>query len=74
MPANKIPVSGTKDRETGPSGIKTKDLIDYKKFHQIMVTQLQASSVKHQAPRAKQQASSSSNPRPKRKVQAPSPE
>ena len=69
---NKIPVSGTKERETAPSGIKTEDLIDYKKFHQMMVTQLKAPSVKHQAPGAKQQASSSSNPRPKRKVQAPS--
>ena len=71
---NKIPVSGTKDRETGPSGIRTEDLIDYKKFHQMMVTQLRAPSVKrlksqaasdkHQAQRHKPQASS-------RKRQAP---
>jgi hypothetical protein len=74
MPANKIPVSGTKDRETGPSEIKTEDLIDYKKFHQMMVTQLKAPSVKPQASRAKPQAPSSSDSRPKRKVQAPSPE
>jgi len=48
----KIPVSGTKERETAPSRIKTalfNDLIDYKKFHQMMVTQLKAPSHKHQA-------------------------
>ena len=71
---NKIPVSGTKDRETGPSGIKTEDLIDYKKFHQMMVTSLKATSLKRpksqaasdkpQAPSCKRQASS-------RKRQAP---
>jgi len=70
----KIPVSGMKDRETGPSGIKTEDLIDYKKFHQLMVTQLRAPSLKRpksqaasgkpQAPSCKRQASS-------RKRQAP---
>ena len=74
MAANKIPVSGTKERETAPSGIKTEDLIDYKKFHQMMVTQLkapnlklpksQAASGKLQAPGCKHQASS-------RKRQAP---
>ena len=72
----KIPVSGTGEQETAPSGIKTEDLIDYKKFHQMMVTQLKAPSVKRpesqaasdkpQAPRHKPQASS-------RKRQAPSP-
>ena len=65
---NKVPVSGTKDRETGPSEIKTEDLIDYKKFHKMMVTQLRAPSVKRlksqaasdkpQAPSSKRQASS----------------
>ena len=74
MPANKIPVSGTGERETAPSGIKTEDLIDYKKFHQMMVTSLKATSLKHpksqaasgklQAPSCKRQASS-------RKRQAP---
>ena len=75
MPANKIPVSGrSRDRETGPSGIQTEDIIDYKKFHQMMVTSLkatslkrpesQASSDKPQAPSGKPQASS-------RKRQAP---
>jgi hypothetical protein len=49
MPTNKIPVSGTKERETAPSGIKTEDLIDYKKFYKLMVTQLKAPSRKHQA-------------------------
>ena len=75
MPANKIPVSGrSRDRETGPSGIQTEDIIDYKKFHQMMVTSLKATSLKHpksqassdkpQAPSGKPQASS-------RKRQAP---
>jgi hypothetical protein len=51
----KIPVSGMKDRETGPSGIKTEDLIDYKKFEKMMNTQLEvsSSSSKAQAPRLK---------------------
>ena len=75
----KIPVSGTGEQETAPSRIKTalfNDLIDYKKFHQMMVTQLKAPSVKRpksqaasdkpQALRHKPQASS-------RKRQAPSP-
>ena len=45
MPANKIPVSGrSRDRETGPSGIKTEDLIDFKKFEKMMNTQLEVSS------------------------------
>ena len=73
----KIPVSGTKERETAPSRIKTalfNDLIDYKKFHKLMVTSLkdpsvkppksQAASGKLQAPSGKHQASS-------RKRQAP---
>ena len=42
----KIPVSGTKERETAPSGIKTEDLIVYKKFHKLMVTSLKDPSVK----------------------------
>ena len=55
MPANKIPVSGrSRDRETGPSGIQTEDIIDYKKFHQMMVTSLKATSLK----RPESQASS----------------
>jgi len=51
----KIPVSGMKDRETGPSGIRTEDLIDYKKFEKMMNTQLEvsSSSSKAQAPRLK---------------------
>ena len=76
MPANKIPVSGTKDRETGPSGIKTKDLIDYKKFHQMMVTQLKAPSVKRlksQAASDKPQAPSGKHQASSRKQQAASP-
>ena len=90
----KIPVSGTRERETAPSekyccsqleewekapslklqAIKTEDLIDYKKFHKLMVTSLkdpsvkppksQAASDKPQAPSGKHQASS-------RKRQAP---
>jgi hypothetical protein len=74
MAANKIPVSGTRERETAPSGIQTEDLIDYKKFHKLMVTSLkdpsvkppksQAASGKLQAPSCKRQASS-------RKRQAP---
>jgi len=56
MAANKIPVSGrSRDRETGPSGIRTEDLIDYKKFEKMMNTQLEvsSSSSKAQAPRLK---------------------
>jgi len=60
MAANKIPVSGrSRDRETGPSGIRTKDPIDYKKFKKMMNTQLEvsssssSSSSKAQAPRLK---------------------
>jgi len=56
MPANKIPVSGrSRDRETGPSGIKTEDLIDFKKFEKMMNTQLEvsSSSSKAQDPRLK---------------------
>jgi len=51
----KIPVSGMKDRETGPSRIRTEDLIDYKKFEKMMNTQLEvsSSSSKAQAPRLK---------------------
>ncbi len=57
MSANKIPVSGrSRDRETGPSGIKTEDIIDYKKFHEMMVTQLKAPSGKPQASSRKRQA------------------
>ena len=77
MPANKIPVSGrSKERETAPSGIKTEDLIDYKKFHQMMVTQLKAPSVKHpesQAASDKLQAPSSKRQASSRKQQAASP-
>ena len=56
------------------SGIKTEDIIDYKKFHRMMVTSLKATSLKlpksqaasgkPQAPGCKHQASS-------RKRQAP---
>ena len=46
MPANKIPVSGIKERETAPSRIKTEDLMDYKKFHRMMVTSLKVPSRK----------------------------
>ena len=66
MPANKIPVSGTSNRETGSAenlhSENTERFVD------------QAASVKPQASRAKPQAPSSSDSRPKRKVQAPSPE
>ena len=48
--------------------------IDYKKFHRMIVTQLQAPSIKLQAPKAKRQASSCSDPSPKRQAQASSPE
>ena len=69
MPANKIPVSGrSRDRETGPSGIKTEDIIDYKKFHEMMVTQLKAPSVK----RLKSQAASDKPQAPSGKPQASS--
>ena len=89
MPANKIPVSGNRGslskidkihdqwcRDNGyPIKAQAEEAqIDYKKFHQMMVTQLKAPSIKFQASRAKQQAPSSSDSRPKRKVQAPSPE
>jgi len=53
---NKIPVSGMKDRSPGPSGIKTEDLIDYKKFEKMMNTQLEVSS----------SSSKAQDPRPKR--------
>ena len=66
MAANKIPVSGTPDRETGSAD--NLNVENSKRFVD------QAASVKPQAPRAKPQAPSSSDPRPKRKVQAPSPE
>ncbi len=63
---NKVPVSGTPNRETGSAenlhSENTERFVD------------QASSVKPQASRAKPQAPSSSDSRPKRKVQAPSPE
>ena len=72
MPANKIPVSGTKDRETGPSGIKTEDLIDYKKFPQMMVTSLKATSLKLQGPSHKLQALWIFTPNARFKLQAPS--
>ena len=71
---NKIPVSGTRERETAPSGIKTEDLIDYKKFHQMMVTQLKAPSVKRlksQAASGKPQAPSDKHQASSRKRQAP---
>ena len=74
MAANKIPVSGTKERETAPSGIRTEDLIDYKKFHKLMVTQLRAPSVKRpksQAASGKPQAPSSKRQASSRKRQAP---
>ena len=70
----KIPVSGTKERETAPSGIRTEDLIDYKKFHQMMVTQLKAPSVKRlksQAASDKPQAPSGKHQASSRKRQAP---
>ena len=70
----KIPVSGTKERETAPSGIKTEDLIDYKKFHQMMVTQLKATSLKppkSQAASGKLQAPSGKHQASSRKRQAP---
>ena len=70
----KIPVSGTKERETAPSGIKTEDLIDYKKFHQMMVTQLKAPSIKPQANKVssgKLQAPSGKHQASSRKRQAP---
>ena len=62
----KIPVSGTLDRATGSA-----DNLNAENSERFVH---RASSVKHQAPRAKQQASSSSNPSPKRKAQASSPE
>ena len=77
MAANKIPVSGTKERETAPSRIKTalfNDLIDYKKFHQMMVTKLKAPSVKRQAVKVlsgKLQAPSCKRQASSRKRQAP---
>ena len=70
----KIPVSGTGERETAPSGIKTEDLIDYKKFHQMMVTQLKAPSFKPQANKVssdKLQAPSGRHQASSRKRQAP---
>jgi hypothetical protein len=53
--AQKIPVSGTREQETAPSGIRTEDLIDYKKFERMMKPQLEvsSSSSKAQAPRLK---------------------
>ena len=89
MAANKIPVSGNRgslskidrihDQWCRDNGYPTKAQaekaqIDYKKFHRMIVTQLQAPSIKFQASRAKLQAPSSSDSHPKRKVQAPSPE
>ena len=74
MAANKIPVSGIKERETAPSGIRTEDLIDYKKFHQMMVTSLKATSLKHpesQASSGKPQAPSGKPQASSRKRQAP---
>ena len=71
---NKIPVSGTKERFPAPSGIKTEDLIDYKKFHRMMVTSLKATSVKRpksQAASDKPQAPSSKRQASSRKRQAP---
>jgi len=62
----KIPVSGTPNRETGSADNLNSE--NSKRFVD------QASSVKHQAPRAKPQASSCSDPSPKRKAQASSPE
>ena len=43
---NKIPVSGMENRATGSSRIKTEDLMDYKKFHRMMVTSLKVPSRK----------------------------
>ena len=60
----KIPVSGTPNRETGSA-----DNLNSENSERFVD---QATSVKHQAPRAKPQAPSSSDSHPKRKVQAPS--
>ena len=64
MAANKIPVSGTPNRETGSA-----DNLNSENTERFVD---QATSVKHHDPVAKQQAPSNKLSHPKRKVQAPS--